>query len=69
MRFCPECGNAGMRYMGIGDGFGEFGMQCCDVYICESCGYEEADDCMNCDDNDIFNAADEKGNIIHNDNE
>lgn len=69
MRFCPECGNAGMRYAGIGDGFGAYGELFCDVYICEGCGFEEADECMNCDDDTMPNLTPEEINKAYKDYE
>lgn len=51
---CPQCGHAGMNYLGIGDGHGDFGGDCCDVYVCPNCSAEEIDNCINCDDDESF---------------
>ena len=57
MRFCPSCGNAGMRYKGIDDGFGAYGNMICDVYECAVCGYEESDDCIEDDEEGSLSSA------------
>ena len=69
LMFCPQCCHAGMRYAGIGDGYGDFGMQCCDVYICPNCGAEETDECVNCDENEVYDEIFMKGDMLNHGNE
>lgn len=41
---CEFCGTP-MRYLGVGDGYGDYGMSLCDVYICDTCDNEQAVNC------------------------
>jgi hypothetical protein len=43
---CENCGSPNLEYTGVDGGYGEFGTELCDVFFCEDCGWETAENCV-----------------------
>jgi len=57
---CATCGLGEMVYSGVGDGFGKNGNLCCEVWQCEQCLTEIADECFNCEDDEQFGSHEQQ---------
>lgn len=51
---CEHCGSDDLVYLGVSDGYGNYGNLCCDVYRCERCNEHTVDNCFNCEDDEQF---------------